>query len=84
MTSRDQEALRDILGVMDRALGFPIADFDALERTVLTGFGDYKPEELALLAGRGQGRQLTVHRAALLNRIKHRTAGQQPQAAADG
>ena len=29
MTSRDQEALRDILGVMDRALGFPIADFDA-------------------------------------------------------
>ena len=33
MTSRDQEALRDILGVMDRALGFPIADFDALERT---------------------------------------------------
>ncbi len=43
MTSRDQEALRDILGVMDRALGFPIADFDALERTVLTGFGDYKP-----------------------------------------
>lgn len=37
MTSRDQEALRDILGVMDRALGFPIADFDALERTVLPG-----------------------------------------------
>ena len=33
MTSRDQEAFRDILGVMDRALGFPIADFDALERT---------------------------------------------------
>ena len=33
MTSRDQEALQDILGVLDRALGFPIADFDALERT---------------------------------------------------
>jgi uncharacterized protein with HEPN domain len=33
MTSRDQEALRDILCVMDRALGFPIAGFDALERT---------------------------------------------------
>jgi hypothetical protein len=33
MTPRDQEALRDILGVMDRALGFPIADFDAFERT---------------------------------------------------
>ena len=33
MTPRDQEALRDILGVMDRALGSPIADFDALERT---------------------------------------------------
>ena len=33
MNGRDREALSDILGVLDRALGFPIADFDALERT---------------------------------------------------
>ena len=33
MTPSDQDALNDILAVIERALGFPIADFDALERT---------------------------------------------------
>ena len=33
MTPRDREALEDIRAVIDRALGFPIADFEALERT---------------------------------------------------
>jgi uncharacterized protein with HEPN domain len=33
MTPRDREALEDIRSVIDRALGFPIADFEALERT---------------------------------------------------
>ena len=33
MTQRDREALEDIRAVIDRALGFPIADFEALERT---------------------------------------------------
>jgi hypothetical protein len=29
MKARDQEALKDIVDVIDRALGFPITDFDA-------------------------------------------------------
>ncbi len=33
MTPRDREALEDIRAVIDRALGFPITDFEALERT---------------------------------------------------
>jgi len=33
MTPSDRDALNDILAVIERALGFPIADFDALERT---------------------------------------------------
>ena len=33
MKARDQEALKDIVGVIDRALGFPIIDFDSFEQT---------------------------------------------------
>ena len=33
MTLRDREALNDLIAVIDRALGFPIDDFDALEQT---------------------------------------------------
>ncbi len=33
MTDRDHEALSDILRVLDRALGFPIADFEAFVET---------------------------------------------------
>jgi uncharacterized protein with HEPN domain len=33
MNPRDQEALNDILVVIDRALGFPISNFDAFEQT---------------------------------------------------
>jgi uncharacterized protein with HEPN domain len=33
MKDRDQEALIDILRVLDRALGFPIADFEAFVET---------------------------------------------------
>ena len=33
MTLRDREALNDIIVVINRALGFPIDDFDALEQT---------------------------------------------------
>ena len=33
MKPSDQDALNDILAVIERALGFPIEDFDALERT---------------------------------------------------
>ena len=33
MTPRDREALQDIRAVIDCALGFPIADFEALART---------------------------------------------------
>lgn len=33
MTSRDQEALRDVHGVMDQPLDFPIADLDKLVQT---------------------------------------------------
>ena len=33
MTPRDREALEDIRSVIEHALGFPIADFEALERT---------------------------------------------------
>ena len=33
MTLRDREALNAIIAVIDRALGFPIHDFDALEQT---------------------------------------------------
>jgi hypothetical protein len=33
MTPRDQEALRDVHGVMDRPMDFPIVDLDALELT---------------------------------------------------
>ncbi len=33
MNPRDQEALNDILAVIDRALGFPISNFDAFEQT---------------------------------------------------
>ena len=33
MTPRDREALEDIRAVIDCALGFPIADFEALART---------------------------------------------------
>ena len=40
MTPSDRDALNDILPVIERALGFPIADFDALERT------DYLQEAL--------------------------------------
>ena len=35
MTPRDREALEDLRAVIDRALGFPIADFEALERLLL-------------------------------------------------
>ena len=33
MKMRDREALNTIIAVIDRALGFPIDDFDALEQT---------------------------------------------------
>ena len=33
MSERDREALSDILGVLDRALGFPIANLQTLEET---------------------------------------------------
>jgi uncharacterized protein with HEPN domain len=33
MSERDHEALGDILGVLDRALGFPITDLQTLEDT---------------------------------------------------
>ena len=33
MKLRDREALNTIIAVIDRALGFPIDDFDALEQT---------------------------------------------------
>ena len=33
MKQRDREALNTIIAVIDRALGFPIDDFDALEQT---------------------------------------------------
>lgn len=33
MSGRDCEALSDILGVLDRALGFPIANLQSLEET---------------------------------------------------
>jgi hypothetical protein len=33
MSERDHEALGDILGVLDRALGFPIANRQILEET---------------------------------------------------
>ena len=33
MSERDREALGDILGVLDRALGFPIANLQTLEET---------------------------------------------------
>lgn len=33
MSERDHEALGDILGVLDRALGFPISDLQTLEDT---------------------------------------------------
>jgi len=33
MKARDQEALKDIVAVIDRALGFPITDFEAFEQT---------------------------------------------------
>ena len=33
MTPRDREALEDIRSVIERALGFPIADFEALKST---------------------------------------------------
>jgi uncharacterized protein with HEPN domain len=33
MTPRDREALEDIRSVIEGALGFPIADFEALEST---------------------------------------------------
>ena len=33
MEPRDRQALEDILGVLDRALEFPIHDFQTLERT---------------------------------------------------
>lgn len=33
MNGRDREALSDILGVLDRALGFPIANLQTLEET---------------------------------------------------
>ena len=42
MTPRDREALEDIRSVIERALGFPIADFEALERT------DYLQDALIL------------------------------------
>jgi len=33
MSERDHEALSDILGVLDRALGFPITNLQTLEET---------------------------------------------------
>ncbi len=33
MNERDREALNDIIGVLDRALGFPISSFQVLEET---------------------------------------------------
>jgi hypothetical protein len=36
MSERDHEALGDILGVLDRALGFPITDLQSLEDTELS------------------------------------------------
>ena len=36
MKQRDREALNTIIAVIDRALGFPIDDFDALEQTELS------------------------------------------------
>ena len=33
MNARDQQALEDIVAGIDRALGFPITDFDAFEQT---------------------------------------------------
>ncbi len=33
MKARDQEALKDIVGVIDRALGFPITDFNTFAQT---------------------------------------------------
>jgi hypothetical protein len=33
MNRRDREALSDILGVLDRALGFPITNLQTLEET---------------------------------------------------
>ncbi len=33
MSERDREALGDILGVLDRALGFPIANLQTMEET---------------------------------------------------
>lgn len=33
MSERDREALSDILGVLDRALGFPITNLQTLEKT---------------------------------------------------
>jgi len=33
MNPRDQDALNDILAVIERALGFPISTFDAFEQT---------------------------------------------------
>ena len=33
MKARDQEALKDIVAGIDRALGFPITDFDSFEQT---------------------------------------------------
>ena len=35
MTLRDREALKTIIAVIDRALGFPFHDFDTLEQTDL-------------------------------------------------
>lgn len=35
MKQRDREALNDLIAVIDRALGFPIDDFDAFEQTDL-------------------------------------------------
>lgn len=33
MSERDRETLHDILGVLDRALGFPISSLQVLEET---------------------------------------------------
>jgi uncharacterized protein with HEPN domain len=33
MDAKDRQALKDILAVLDRSLGFPIPDFDTLEAT---------------------------------------------------
>lgn len=33
MKARDQEALKDIVGVIGRALGFPITDFNTFAQT---------------------------------------------------